>query len=333
MAPLVTLVALVYFGLSGVAANDCNSDAVVGHCLITGCFNDPGEAHCDGTRLKDGWQRVPEPRLFPTPAPTPQPQNCPPWVGETNGLCVTDNLAVHAGACFDPQNQQARVQCLVASNMHASHQCPANIPSKCVFGDHGDSLDSEEIITRMVDKVKDMGVELAEKVGKAVKKEAEEFAEDVKESYNHTMQDIVAAKELILEKLGFGAQLRKEWFEAPEDLESAPSQEPVHPAWCDALEDLEFEHSPWLDALEDLEPEPDLEESQVEMPKWKASLPKAAHYFGFIFFFFLMLFAPSGYTHLMLWSLCVFGVVGGVRHIEIPGAIFASNPAETRWSV
>jgi hypothetical protein len=59
------------------------------------------------------------------------PLACPSWVGETEGLCVTNDHSVHRGACYDP-SEGTTTQCLQPSQ-YDSYSCPSGTPKKCFF--------------------------------------------------------------------------------------------------------------------------------------------------------------------------------------------------------
>merc|ERR1711879_535307 len=67
----------------------------------------------------------------PFAATSPIPAACPSWVGCNSGPCVISNTSIHAGACYDPDDQ-AVVQC-IAPSVFDTYVCPINLPFKCAY--------------------------------------------------------------------------------------------------------------------------------------------------------------------------------------------------------
>jgi len=57
---------------------------------------------------------------------------CPSWVGHSSGHCVTDDADIHAGACHDPNDKGATVQCL-PPDAFSGYQCASATPVKCSY--------------------------------------------------------------------------------------------------------------------------------------------------------------------------------------------------------
>eukprot|EP00928_Gymnodinium_smaydae_P026994 TRINITY_DN21023_c0_g2_i1.p1 TRINITY_DN21023_c0_g2~~TRINITY_DN21023_c0_g2_i1.p1 ORF type:complete len:278 (-),score=19.84 TRINITY_DN21023_c0_g2_i1:68-901(-) len=58
---------------------------------------------------------------------------CPPGLGV--GSCVTNNVHIHQGSCFNPSDSRQGLQCLPPANMGAWYRCPADAPVKCSYSD------------------------------------------------------------------------------------------------------------------------------------------------------------------------------------------------------